>query len=133
MKLTKMFRDMNKVFPFKSFVPVIVFFGLIMIYVVIANIFKDVIPNKNYYKLELIGNVENISRLDNSRIYKIGSDWYQIKGRFINDISIGDTIYKEKKSYVFRITNIEGYVKFDKEVKNTIINKIDKRKIMQIE
>ena len=117
MSLSKLFYKAERIVPFKRIFPVFVIMGLIIITLIIATIWHENKSNKKFYKIELIGKVEDIYKLQRSNSYKISGNWYLIKGEFINNIMINDSIIKKRNSYVLKIKNNKNNVKFEEEIK----------------
>lgn len=96
MKLTKMFRDTQKVVSFKTLAPFFIIMGVVSLYMTIMTIYSDKKPNKYFYEASIIGGIDNIRYDQKYTWYKIGQDWFLLLNYQIGDLSIGDSIYKKK-------------------------------------
>lgn len=120
MRLEKMFRDMNKVIPFKKIAPMFIFMGAIFLYSIIMTIYYETKPNKSFYKATIIGEVDDIRNEEPYIWYKIGSNWFVLLNYQIKDLSIGDSIYKRNHSFMIEIYDKGGKVKYEDEIKDIV-------------
>lgn len=89
--------------PLKKLRFIYVFAAITLIFMVARVISSYIIPNKNFYKTAISGEVKHIYETPRSNSYFINGRWYLIKGDCINYIKVNDSIVKLKDSYVLKI------------------------------
>ena len=103
MDLNKLFKETNKIISLKRLLPLFVLIGFVGSIMVLSPILKSKIPNKDFYKVELIGQVNDIKKKTKSTYFQIANNWYLIKDECIVHVFIGDSINKKKDSYMLKI------------------------------
>ncbi len=78
--------------------------------------------NKDFYSIGFIDRINDISLKDDGFHYEIGSNWFLVKNRMVNQMRIGDSIYKKPNS-LHVIIKDSNRIKWDGEVNRNIIFK----------
>lgn len=61
--------------------------------------------NKEFYTIGFNDRINDSSRKSDGFHYKIGANWYLVKHKIVNQMIIGDSIYKEPNSLHLIIKN----------------------------
>lgn len=80
--------------------------------------------NKEFYTIGFNDRINDSSRKSDGIHYKIGANWYLVKHKIVNQMIIGDSIYKEPNSLHLIIKN-SNRIKWDRDVNQSIIFKKD--------
>lgn len=126
MYLNKLFKEAEKIVPFKRLLPFFLFLFVIGAVFVFLQIINSKMPNKDFFKVELNGLIHEIKYKPKNNYFQIGSKWYLIKDECIVHISIGDSINKPKDSYMLKIYNKQSNIKWQGEVQNLIFRQVSK-------
>lgn len=117
MELSKILQVTQKVVPFKTIAPIFIIMGVISLYLIIMTIHSDNKPNKYFYETLIIGKIDDIRHKEQYIWYKIGQDWFILLNNQTRDLSIGDSIYKKNNSYLIKVYDRTGKIKYEGEIK----------------
>lgn len=102
-------------------------FFVAFIIIVIASyltISKEGGLNKEFYSAAFRDRINNISLKGDGFHYKIGGNWYLVKHKIVNHMSVGDSIIKGDSSFHVIIKD-SNRIKWDKSVNRHVIFKRD--------
>ena len=129
MSTDKLFKEAEKIIPFKRILPFLILLFLIGIGMIVSVIFKSMSQNQAFYKTRLNGIVNEIEQRPKENYYKIESEWYLIKHEIIDEIALGDSIDKIENSNILVLFDDQSNLKWHGEVKGVTFSKIDSTSI----
>jgi hypothetical protein len=124
MDLNRMFEEHERIVPFKKMLPFFTLLFIVGIILIIWTIMESKMPNRDFFKAELSGQVYEIESRPRDTYFLIGNKWYLIKNECIDNISEGDSIDKPKDSYTLRVYDKESKIKWQGEVKSLIFRQV---------
>lgn len=125
MDLNKLFEEAGRIVPFKRLLPFFIMLSIIGTVLIFSKVMNSKIPNKEFYAIELIGKIHDISHKPKSTYFLIGSKWYMIKDECIVYIAKNDSISKMKNSYMLKVYDEQSNVKWQGEVKSLIFKQVN--------
>jgi len=102
-------------------------FFIAFIIIVIASyltISKVSTLNKQFYSVAFHDRINNISLKEDGFHYEIGGNWYLVKHKIVNYMSVGDSIIKEDSSFHVVVKD-SNRIKWNKSVNRNVIFKRD--------
>jgi hypothetical protein len=125
MYLNKLFEEAGKIVTFKSLLPFFIILSIIGAVLIFSKVINSKMPNKEFYAVELIGKVNDISHKPKSTYFQIGSKWYLMKDECIINIAKNDSICKMKNSYLLKVYDEYSRIKWQGEVNSLIFKKVN--------
>ncbi len=125
MNFDKIFKEYEKIVPFKKAMPLFVIMIIVIVIVILGTIISSKIPNRHFFNAELNGRVFEIESRPRDTYFLVGENWYLIKSEIIDKISPGDSINKPQDSYVIKVFDEESRVKWEGEVKSLTFRQVD--------
>jgi len=114
------FSELDKIVPLKKILPFFYFIGIVFLLGIIVGEICSNIPNTNFYKVELIGEVDEIINKPKDSFFYINDNWYLIKDDCIKYISLGDSIHKNLNSYKVIICDDLSDIKWQGQFKSLV-------------
>lgn len=107
-------------------VPIRFAYGYMKIMVIVMIIFAGgmffPLPNYEYYEIGIQGRVEKIECKPKSRNLKIGSQWYLVQMRGVQNIEVGNEIVKMPNSWILTIYDSLGNIRYQDSLKTINFN-----------
>jgi hypothetical protein len=125
MDSNKLFKEAEKIVPFKRLFPFFILLFTIGAVYVFSKLINSSLPNKEFFEAELSGKINEIKHSSKNNYFQIGTNWYLIKDECIVHFSKGDSISKLKNSYIVRVYDNQLNIKWQNEVQNLIFQKFD--------
>ena len=121
-----MFEEHEKIVPFKKILPFFILMFIVGFILILATVINSNMPNRDFFKAELIGQVYEIEKRPRNTYFLIGNKWYLIKSECVDNISEGDFIDKPQESYTLKVFDKDSKIKWQGEVKSLIFRRINK-------
>lgn len=115
---------LDKIIPAKAQGYIFIFAFIFIVIATYLTTMKNSELNKEFYSFGFIDRINDISIKDDGFHYKIGENWYLVKHKIVNQMRIGDSIYKEASS-LHVIVKDSNCIKWDNNVNRNIIFKKD--------
>ena len=120
MNIENLLKEHDKVVPLKKAVPVL---SVSFVLITLTMMIVPDLPNKSFYAVSLEGRVDSIYNNNYDRYFLIAGQWYLIKSNWVRYLEQGDSVTKQKDSYVIQIDKSAGY-RYYKESKSLVFEKV---------